>query len=471
VSARWLLLVLGLLVSCTGFCGDHVAEIETQSGKVQRDVAKARENWVPAEQGDQLYMGDGLRTGPDSTARLALHPEGTAVVEPNTVMRFLERLPGDMRDRITLEEGAIELEATQLELEVHTPRAVAKIAQGTRLRIRAQSDDVVFDVLVGRVSVDHDGQTEEVSPGEKLTVEGPADKERPPEPSPTDDPEEPQGRAAAVGPAGSGRADFSLDAPESATIHAPSLPVEVRVRVGSCNGGPSTLQVIGASGNAQLTPTRGSEHVVARLGAGNHRLRVRCGKEIRQQAILRVQRDPATMELPKSAQRVEVEADGRRYTVRYQNVLPVVSFTWPNPPPSPSYKLRIRRKDRELRYDLTRATHELRSGELGEGDHQFHFESSSGQKSAEGSLRIVFDNTARSAYLSSPVEGSSGDREVVVAGAALLRSQVSVDGVPVVLDAQGRFRISLPGDPARSAMAVRVSHPVTGVHYYLRRLR
>jgi hypothetical protein len=55
----------------------------------------------------------------------------------------------------------------------------------------------------------------------------------------------------------------------------------------------------------------------------------RCGKKaVGNEGTLRVQRDPATMELPKTVPHVEVEADGRRYTVRYQNVLPVVALGW-----------------------------------------------------------------------------------------------------------------------------------------------
>jgi hypothetical protein len=153
-------------------------------------------------------------------------------------------------------------------------------------------------------------------------------------------------------------------------------------------------------------------------------------------------------------------------------VLPVVRLTWPNAPAATRYQLTLRRKDRTFNYELKKPSHELRSGELGEGDYDFRFTSDAGSASASGSLRIVFDNTARSAYLSSPAEGSSVEgSQILVAGAALLRSEVSVDGVPVPLDAQGRFRVTVPKDPTHGTVTVRVSHPITGVHYYLRRLR
>lgn len=470
MKARCWVLLVAWLFACGGSCGNEaVAALETRTGEVQRDVSKAREQWLEAAPGDELFMGDGLRTGPDGVARLKLMPSGTALVEPNTVMRFMEQLPGDTKERITLEEGAIELEASQLELEVHTARAIAKLPQGSRLRVSAQgAGDVQFDVLVGRVTVDHDGTSSEVTQGQSLALTPP---ERPgASPSTPKDAGSPPTEASA--PAHPTRSDFTLPSPESATVHAATMPVDVRVHVPPCTNGPGTLEIAGPSGHQSLTPSRGSEHVVARLGAGVHRWWLRCGKVKSAQATLRVQRDPATMELPKTAPQVEVEADGRRYTVRYQNVLPVVRLTWPNAPEATRYKLTLRRKDRTLNYELKKPNHELRSGELGEGDYDFRFSSDTGGASAHGSLRIVFDNTARSAYLSSPAEGSSAEgSHILVAGAALLRSEVSVDGSPVPLDAQGRFRVTVPRDPARGTVTVRVSHPITGVHYYLRRLR
>jgi hypothetical protein len=74
--------------------------------------------------------------------------------------------------------------------------------------------------------------------------------------------------------------------------------------------------------------------------------------------------------------------------------------------------------------------------------------------------------------LSSPPDGSALEASgISVAGGALLRSEVSVQGTQVPLDAQGRFRTVVPSDRVRGAVSVRVSHPVTGVHYYLRRVR
>jgi hypothetical protein len=474
VNPRWWGFLFAWIVACGGTCGGHVAELETLSGDVKRDQAASQGSWLSAASGDRLSMGDGLRTGDKSVARLKLYPEGTALVEPNTVMRFLAQVPGNEHERITLEEGAIELHALDLDLEVHTARGLARLTKGTRVRVRAgegAASDVSFDVLVGKVTVEQqDGSTVSVAQGEELELKQP---EQPKGPAVEAAKEVAAGEEAPTSLGTASKADFGLTGPESATIHATTLPVDVRIGLGACPDGPMVLDVTGPSGRNQLTPARGSEYVVVRLGAGAYRLKMRCGKKpIGNEGTLRVQRDPATMELPKTVPHVEVEADGRRYTVRYQNVLPVVSMAWADAPAGGRYSLLIRKGAREQRYELKRPQHELKSGELSEGDYEFSFVASDGHRSAQGSLRIVFDNTARSAYLSAPAEGSpnTGD-SVPVAGTALMRSEVSVDGVPVGLDAQGRFRATIPVNATKGALAVRVSHPVTGVHYYLRRLR
>jgi hypothetical protein len=475
VNPRWWAVLLACLVAaCTSTCGgEHVAEIESRSGEVQRDEAESRQRWIDAVQGDQLTMGDGLRTGPQSVARLKLHPEGTALVEPNTIMRFLPQLPGQGRDQIVLEQGILELDSAGVELDVHTARGIARMAGGTRLRISAQGGGTRLDVIVGRVTIDDDGEQREVTAGSNLELTATAASPKiTPEVSPlsTGSVAHADSEANPGGPSAPGRAELVFAAPESATIHTASPPVDVRIALTPCETGTAALEVSGPGGRKVLSPSRGAQHVLARLVAGVHRLKVRCGKQAGPERVLRVQRDPATMELPKTAPKVEVEADGRRYTVRYQNVLPAVVFVWPSAPPAARYTLTVRRKNHEQQYDLNAPRHALRTGELGEGDHEFTFRSDDG-RSARGNLRIVFDNMARSAYLSSPIEGSAAaGGSVSVAGAALLRSEVSVQGTQVPLDAQGRFRTTLPSDSAKGTVSVRVSHPVTGVHYYLRRL-
>jgi hypothetical protein len=91
-------------------------------------------------------------------------------------------------------------------------------------------------------------------------------------------------------------------------------------------------------------------------------------------------------------------------------------------------------------------------------------------RSPETTLRVTFDDTARTAQLTEPKDfvfspGSS----VRVAGAALASSQVRVGNMPLSLGPDGRFAQSVTAPSADRALAVRVQHPIAGVHYYVRR--
>ena len=106
---------------------------------------------------------------------------------------------------------------------------------------------------------------------------------------------------------------------------------------------------------------------------------MRCGETLASDVLLRIQRDAATQELPKSAQRVDVEADGRKYTVHYQNVLPAVTFLWPSAPPAGPYTLVLQRGGKTQRYPTPAPKLELRPGELAEGELRYWFEYKGGE--------------------------------------------------------------------------------------------
>ena len=95
-------LAVALLVLWAGCssCGDvYVAEVASVSGQVERDQVERRGVFVTALIGDRFGLGDGLRTGKDGYARLSLEPDGLAVVEPNTLLRFLAEHHDTLRAR------------------------------------------------------------------------------------------------------------------------------------------------------------------------------------------------------------------------------------------------------------------------------------------------------------------------------------------------------------------------------------
>jgi hypothetical protein len=185
---------------------------------------------------------------------------------------------------------------------------------------------------------------------------------------------------------------------------------------------------------------------------------------------LRVVRDAGGRSLPRTAPKISLDADGRRYNIRYQNLLPELRLRWPRAPEAASYQLELVAADGTvIREQESKPEIRLRSGRVREGEYRFSL-SAGNARSPETTLRVTFDDTARTAQLTEPKDlvfapGSS----VRVAGAALASSTVRVGNVPLPLGGDGRFGQSVTAPAFGRALAVRVQHPIAGVHYYVRR--
>jgi hypothetical protein len=113
----------------------------------------------------------------------------------------------------------------------------------------------------------------------------------------------------------------------------------------------------------------------------------------------------------------------------------------------------------------------LAPGRLGEGLHRFWFETAAHKRSENGVLQVSFDYTARTAYLTSPRDGEARQQgRARFAGGTLLGSTVHLQAAALKLDAHGRFAAALDLAANVDGAAVRVAHPSTGIHYYVRHL-
>jgi hypothetical protein len=278
------------------------------------------------------------------------------------------------------------------------------------------------------------------------------------------------------------RADVVITAGESPTIHDPRPPTAVGIRFGSACAGEAIIEVSeSASFRGELVVSKGKGQANVRVGSGSrrptsHHYRVRCIEEggladrATVDGTIRVVRDAATRDLPRAAPTNTVDADGRRYTVLYQNRLPQLTFQWPGTSDSGPYKLHlVPERGQPQTFDSDQPTYRGRAGELDEGTYEYYFQGAS-TRSKSSVLRIEFDNAAPSASLQLPaVSQSWSGGSVEVAGTALPGSEVSVDGAAVPLDRQGRFSTEVKLPVASGAIAVRLAHPRLGLHYYLRR--
>jgi hypothetical protein len=269
-------------------------------------------------------------------------------------------------------------------------------------------------------------------------------------------------------------ADLSVPAGETAIIHAPAPPVAVEIRFAEACAGDGIVELAeGSSFARQVRIGKGTGAARVLADRGTHAYRVRCldqgtlGKKPAAEGSLRVIRDRGTRPLARGAPRNVIDADGRRYTVLYQNKLPSITFRWKTAAAGP-YRLEVEHGGKTRGYDLEKP--EYTTGSFSEGEYRFRFTADGGASSKTSTLRIDFDNAAPSAYISQPVVGKAfGGDQVRVAGAALEGWSVSVEGAGLALDRQHRFSAQVAVPPRRRGIAVRFAHPRRGVHYFLRR--
>jgi hypothetical protein len=108
---------------------------------------------------------------------------------------------------------------------------------------------------------------------------------------------------------------------------------------------------------------------------------------------------------------------------------------------------------------------------LTEGEHSFWFTTADGEPSPTTQVAIRFDNGATAAQILAPTDNNSDAGDTVeVTGVALIGSTVAVGSTPLPTDEQGRFHGRVPAPDAR-ALAIRLQHPASGIHYYIRHLR
>ncbi|HEY2735707.1 MAG TPA: hypothetical protein VGI70_17035 [Polyangiales bacterium] len=468
--------------SCVACRDAHsVAELRTVQAQVERDFASAREAWNPAAVGARFDMGDGLRTGPGASATLALKRGGRMLIKSDTIVRF-SRVRGEVTD-IEIATGEVTVETGEVDLGVQTARGLVKLSRDSVVKVSAGIDRTRFDVAVGRAE-----QVGAATPlhanegsGFELVLLPVSVQTAASEPKDAGEPREVKASAALHDlqfQPSPPSASLTLQPSESVTVHDPAPPTDVRMLVTRC-AADAIWEFDGGDGRYDALRVHGTGELRARVPPGTFRHRVRCLRDGRPEAPLlasgrlQVLRDAAVRPLPSKPVSITADADGRRYTISYQNRLPVITLRWPDAPKHDGYTLHVwPARGAAFSVQAKQPSITLPAEQLGEGSHRFAFEAK-GIHSEQGSLDVSFDYRARTAYLTSPLEGQSAITSKGVArfeGGTLLDSRVSVEGVALKLDSQGRFsgEVTLPAD-ATSA-AVRVVHPSTGIHYYIRHL-
>ena len=106
---------------------------------------------------------------------------------------------------------------------------------------------------------------------------------------------------------------------------------------------------------------------------------------------------------------------------------------------------------------------------LREGTYTYWFDRDGVRDKNVSTLKIDFDQTAPQVYIELPVNGKPFAADVDVKGAVLQGWAAAVGDVTIPIDAQRRFIAKVSPPSGAQALAIKLSHPQRGVHFYLRR--
>ncbi|MGE5183040.1 MAG: hypothetical protein ACM31C_13305, partial [Acidobacteriota bacterium] len=178
-------------------------------------------------------------------------------------------------------------------------------------------------------------------------------------------------------------------------------------------------------------------------------------------------RDDGRRPLPPKPGKNPIDADGRNYTISYQSLIPNIDVHYRGS--GSSFKLHLATGGAEETFDSSTPVVELQGTKLKEATYTYWFDHDGVKQDKVSTLKITFDQTAPQVYIESPPNGQAFGSDVDVRGAVLPGWSAKVGAFDIPIDKNTRrFAAKVP-PPEGQALAIRLSHPQRGVHYYLRR--
>jgi hypothetical protein len=217
----------------------------------------------------------------------------------------------------------------------------------------------------------------------------------------------------------------------------------------------------------------GKEGANVMLTAGGWAWRARCTQGDTEgvavaSGTISVVRDDGHRQLPPKPGKNPIDADGRIWTIGYTSLIPIIEVHFPGK--GSQFKLHLQTGGSEETYDSTKPVVEIPGTALKEATYTYFFDHDGVKQDKVSTLKIAFDQTAPQVYIETPVNGVPFGVEVSVSGAVLPGWSAKVGAFEVPIDKNTRrfVNVKVP-PPDGKALAIRLSHPQRGVHFYLRR--
>ncbi|HEY5920417.1 MAG TPA: hypothetical protein VIV11_02045 [Kofleriaceae bacterium] len=253
------------------------------------------------------------------------------------------------------------------------------------------------------------------------------------------------------------------------TIHDPRGATALQFAFnGKCSGG-GTIEMDNDPRfrTARISGGKESANIIAETGAWSYRLVCAGGGQGGSGRII-VRKDAGTRPLPKETSMNILDADGRTYRISYQSLIPNLKIKAPGT--GSKFKLHLATGGSEETFDSDKPTFTVEGKKLKEATYTYWVDRDGVKQDKASTLIINFDQTAPQVYIEAPANGKPFAPDVDVKGAVLPGWTAKVLDVEVPIDTRSRrFSAKVPAPSGAQALAIRLSHPQRGVHYYLRR--
>ncbi|MBV8755956.1 MAG: hypothetical protein JO257_01695 [Deltaproteobacteria bacterium] len=257
------------------------------------------------------------------------------------------------------------------------------------------------------------------------------------------------------------------------TIHDPKGATAVKFDFGGkcAGGGVIEMDHDPHYGASKISGGKDSANLLATPG-GVWYYRLRCtvgGSEGPAVASgrLAVVRDDGRRPLPKEPPHFPIDTDGRTYRTGYQSLIPNMKINTPNAGGG-TYSLHLATGGTEQTFESDKPSFDVPGTKLKEGTFTYWVEHG-GQKSKISTLILEFDQKAAQVYIEAPANGAPWTGDIEIRGATLPGWTAKYDVSELPVDSKNRFHATVQAPAEAKALAIRLSHPKLGTHFYLRR--